>query len=187
MYQSRINKNKKGKNIITDDFNKQQMSFKKRMEEISRYYSGNNNKRNSGPILISSVINNSLNNINDIKIKNNTNNNIIKNEEGKLNVKLNKDIINKMKGRCLSAKRYDKPKSNKRIHHTNNNNALKTVEYLKKNEEINKFYDNIRAFSGKKKSIFSITKNFDNKSKKITINKFSPTSLFPAIDNNNEK
>lgn len=181
--------NKKMKNLLlkSSSFENDDAGIKKRMEEISRYYSGNNNKRNSGPILISSVINNSLNNINDIKIKNNTNNNIIKNEEGKLNVKLNKDIINKMKGRCLSAKRYDKPKSNKRIHHTNNNNALKTVEYLKKNEEINKFYDNIRAFSGKKKSIFSITKNFDNKSKKITINKFSPTSLFPAIDNNNEK
>ena len=38
MYQSRINKNKKGKNIITDDFNKQQMSFKKRMEEKKKKY-----------------------------------------------------------------------------------------------------------------------------------------------------
>ena len=38
MYQSRINKNKKGKNIITDDFNKQQKSFKKRMEEKKKKY-----------------------------------------------------------------------------------------------------------------------------------------------------
>ena len=38
MYQSRINKNKKGKNIIKDDFNKQAMSFKKRMEEKKKKY-----------------------------------------------------------------------------------------------------------------------------------------------------
>ena len=38
MYQSRINKNKKGKLIITDDFNKQQMSFKKRLEEKKKKY-----------------------------------------------------------------------------------------------------------------------------------------------------
>lgn len=38
MYQSRINKNKKGKNIIKDDFNKQQMSFKKRMEAKKKKY-----------------------------------------------------------------------------------------------------------------------------------------------------
>jgi hypothetical protein len=38
MYQSRINKNKKGKNIIKDDFNKQAMSFKKRMKEKKKKY-----------------------------------------------------------------------------------------------------------------------------------------------------
>ena len=38
MYQSRINKNKKGKNIIKDDFNKQAISFKKRMEEKKKKY-----------------------------------------------------------------------------------------------------------------------------------------------------
>ena len=38
IYQSRINKNKKGKNIIKDDFNKQAMSFKKRMEEKKKKY-----------------------------------------------------------------------------------------------------------------------------------------------------
>ena len=38
IYQSRINKNKKGKNIIHDDFNKQQMSFKKRMEAKKKKY-----------------------------------------------------------------------------------------------------------------------------------------------------
>ncbi len=38
MYQSRINKNKKGKNIIKDDFNKQAMSFKKKMEEKKKKY-----------------------------------------------------------------------------------------------------------------------------------------------------
>ena len=38
IYQSRINKNKKGKNIIKDDFNKQQMSFKKRMEAKKKKY-----------------------------------------------------------------------------------------------------------------------------------------------------
>ena len=38
MCQSRINKNKRGKNIIADEFNKQQMSFKKRMEEKKKKY-----------------------------------------------------------------------------------------------------------------------------------------------------
>ena len=38
MFQSRIKKNQKGKNIIKDDFDKQTMSFKKRLEEKKKKY-----------------------------------------------------------------------------------------------------------------------------------------------------
>ena len=38
MYQIKLNKNKEGKNIINEEFNKQSMSFKKRMEEKKKKY-----------------------------------------------------------------------------------------------------------------------------------------------------
>ena len=139
--------------------------IKKRMEEMSRYYSGKNQKRNSGPIIISYIDNICPNN----KIAYNK---FCK--EKKLKIKANKKFI---LGRSLSAKLYE-----------DNNNSMKFNENIKKCEEINKF-NNIRPFSCKKENIHLNKKILDNKGnhQKMIINKFLPTSLFPLVNISNEK
>ena len=69
MYQIKLNKNKEGKNIINEEFNKQSMSFKKRMEE----------KKPSEKIKIKPVkLHNEINTNTNTNNKSNNNNNILK-------------------------------------------------------------------------------------------------------------
>ena len=152
--------------------------IKKRMEEMSRFYSGYK-KRNSGPIIISYLDNNFLNN-NDDKV----NNNVLYDDKKKLKLKINKDSALKnrgMRGRCLSAQRYDENdiKNMK-------NSFKKTLVYTK--GDINNFNNYIQELSDKKKNLLFSKQNYkkkninNNKPRKITINKFSSTSLFPTIN-----
>ncbi len=176
---------KPSSSFVNDD-----AGIKKRMEEITRYYSGNHNKRNSEPIIISNIINNftsnnnnsNNNNHNKLLNKKNISNNMVFEEKSKFKLKMNKDILNKMKGRCLSAQRYDN--INKEIINKNKNNT-KIVELFKQNIKINKKLNNATALSHRKKDLYSTNKFYNDKSKKITINDFTPTSLFPKIDKNN--
>ena len=168
---------KSSSSILNDD-----AGIKKRMEEITRYYSGNK-KRNSGPIIISYI--DSTNN-NDDK-----NNNYIFEESKKVNIILNKDNKEnslKIKGRCLSAQRYDQNDINNIFNA--NNLFKKTMDYQKNKGEFGKYMNNMNIFN-KKRKIYSSKKNMNNvkpaKKMKITINKFSPTTLFPNVYNTNIK
>ena len=163
---------KSSSSLLNDD-----AGIKKRMEEISRFYSGFK-KRNSGPVIISYIGNNSLNNYVDTKKNINTV------EEKKLKLKLKKGLEHKMKGRCLSAQRYDE-NDIKGLLKLDNNSYKKTFEYTKNNKDIHKYYNNIGALSSKKRNIFSAKSNSKNKNNikpnKIIINRFVQTSLFPNI------
>ena len=153
--------------------------IKKRMEEMSRFYSGYK-KRNSGPIIFSYLENNLLNN-NDDKV----NNNVLFDDKKKLKLKKNKDNALKnrgMRGRCLSAQRYNE-NDIKNV----KNSFKKTLQYTK--ADINNFNNYIQELSDTKKNLLFSKQNYNkkninnNKPRKITINKFSSTSLFPTINN----
>ena len=162
---------KSSSSFLNDD-----AGIKKRMEEISRFYSGNI-KRKSGPVIISYFENNFSPKFNDKK-------NIILGEEKRSKLKLKKENNHKMKGRCLSAHRYDE----------NDIKGLFDIYNFsyKNKEEINKYNNNNNlGLTSKRRIIFSNQKNMknqnNNKQAKITINKFSPTTLFPSINNTSEK
>ena len=169
---------KSSSSLLNDD-----AGIKKRMEEISRFYSGFK-KRNSGPVIISYMGNNSLNNFEDKKKNINTD------EEKKLKLKLKKGLEHKMKGRCLSAQRYDE-NDIKGLLKIDNNFYKKTFEYSKNSKDIQKYYNNIRGLSSQKRNIFSAKSNskirHNIKPSKIIINRFVQTSLFPNINQKNEK
>ena len=167
--ENKIIKNRKAQMLESSpSFINDNEGIKKRMEEMSRYYSGKNNKRNSRPIIISYM--------NDEYINNkNSNINHFSNEEKRLKEKNDNEMI---KVRCLSAKRHVGENKYKIIFN-GNNNSIKNTEFSKRYEDINKL--NSKRFSYKKEKIIlrkMYLKN-NNKPKKITINKFSPTSLFP--------
>ena len=98
--------------------------------------------------------------------------------------KLNKEIIPKRKERSLSAKRYGEKAISGGMPFENT--ILVKNIYPKVIEDKNKNY-NITAFTSRKANF--ITKNVlnNNKSKKITINKFLPTTLFPNVSNSKDK
>ena len=171
-------KNLRNQVLKSSSFLNDNLGIKKRMEEISRFYSGNK-KRNSGPIIISYLENNSLKNNGD-----KVNNNVLFDSKKNLKLRIKKDSGLKMKGmngRCLSAQRYDE-NDIKNI----NNSFKKTLQYSK--VDINNLYKYIPELTDKKRNLFPKQnykkKNLNNiKSSKITINKFSSTSLFPTINN----
>ena len=166
---------KSSSSFLNDD-----RGIKKRMEEITRFYSGNK-KRYSGPIIISYM--GSINNMDDKKNK------FIFDDSKKLKIKLNKDNKEKslkLKGRCLSAQRYDENELIN-IFNANTNSFKKGFEYQKNKAEFGIFDDNSNEFSNKKRNIISPKRKISNKQKKITINKFSPTTLFPPVYNTNTK
>ena len=176
-------KNQKAQILQTSlSFMNNNTGIKQRMEEMSKYYSGNIFKKSSGPIIISYK--------NDIYSKNNNKNiktvdkNIFFEENKKLKLKLSKEIIPKRKERCLSAKRYGEKTNNGEMPFENK--ILVKNIYPKVFEDKNKNY-NITAFTSRKANF--ITKNVlnNNKSKKITINKFLPTTLFPNVSNSKDK
>ena len=156
---------KSSSSVLNDD-----AGIKKRMEEISRFYSGNI-KRKSGPVIISFLTSS------DEKKK-------------KLRSKIKKEQNSKMKGRCLSAYIYDENNFQNIFNKNNNNiNSYKKTSNNKNNEAFNKLYNNMKLLSSKKRNILSGKNNINilNKQRKITINKFGPTTLFPNINNTNEK
>ena len=166
-------KNKRPKNtlikssssVLNDD-----AGIKKRMEEISRFYSGNI-KRKSGPVIISFLTSNDE-----------------KNKKSKIKIK--KEQNSKMKERCLSAYIYDENNFQNIFKKSNNNiNSYKKTANNKNNEDFNKLGNNMRLLTSKKRNILSGKNNINilNKQRKITINKFGPTTLFPNINNTNEK
>ena len=176
-------KNQKAQILQTSlSFMNNNTGIKQRMEEMSKYYSGNIFKKSSGPIIISYK--------NDIYSKNNNKNiktvdkNIFFEENKKLKLKLSKEIIPKRKERCLSAKRYGEKTNNGEMPFENK--ILVKNIYPKVFEDNNKNY-NITPFTSRKANF--INKNIlnNNKTKKITINKFLPTTLFPNVSNSKDK
>ena len=176
-------KNQKAQILQTSlSFMNNNAGIKQRMEEMSKYYSGNIFKKGSGPIIISYK--------NDIYSKNNNKNintvdrNIFFEENKKLKLKLSKEIIPKRKERCLSAQRYSE-KSKSGGMPFENKILVKNI-YPKVIEDTNKNY-NIAPFTSRKTNF--INKNIlnNNKAKKITINKFLPTTLFPNFSNSKDK
>ena len=176
-------KNQKAQILQTSlSFMNNNAGIKQRMEEMSKYYSGNIFKKGSGPIIISYK--------NDIYSKNNNRNintvdkNIFFEENKKMKLKLSKEIIPKRKERCLSAQRYGE-KSNSGGMPFENKILVKNI-YPKVFEDTNKNY-NITPFTSRKTNF--INKNIlnNNKAKKITINKFLPTTLFPNVSNSKDK
>ena len=79
--------------------------IRKRMEEMSKYYSGNNSNKNSGPVIVSYK--------NDIFSKDNNKNinNVDKNLFFKENKNLKLELSKEITPRCLIAQRYNE-KSN---------------------------------------------------------------------------
>ena len=155
---------KSSSSILNDD-----AGIKKRMEEISRFYSGN--KRKSEPVIIPYLTNN------DEKKK-------------KLKFKIKREKESKVKERCLSAYIYNE-NNHKSISKLNNNkfiSSYKKPSNNKNNEDINKLCNNMRLLTSKKRNIMSAKNKIKILNKqRITINKFGPTSLFPNIINTNEK
>ena len=150
--------------------------IKKRMKEMSNYYSRKNSKRYSEPIIISYMDNAFLN-------KKNNNNIHLSEEENRLKSKINKGIG---LGRCLSAKIYKE--NNFKTKFNVNNNSIKSTEYSKKYEDINKFY-NVRPFSCQKEKVIlnKMNSKYNNNPKKMTINKFLASSLFPLANVSNDQ
>ena len=139
-------KNQKAQILQTSlSFMNNNTGIKQRMEEMSKYYSGNIFKKSSGPIIISYK--------NDIYSKNNNKNiktvdkNIFFEENKKLKLKLSKEIIPKRKERCLSAKRYGEKTNNGEMPFENK--ILVKNIYPKVFEDNNKNY-NITPFTSRK-------------------------------------
>ena len=158
----------------SSSFFKDNVEIKQRMAEMSRYYSGKSIERNSKNSIISYIENIYLKN-KDSDILENIDNNKPKNK---------KELIHKIKERCLSANKHD-GNGKKRIL-SQNTKSIKSIYQTIKCEDINKYNKNIRPFSSQNKNmILSQKKLNNNKHKKITINKFLPTSLFPFVSNSN--
>ena len=158
----------------SSSFFKDNVEIKQRMAEMSRYYSGKNIERNSKNSIISYIENIYLKN-KDSDILDNIDNNKPKNK---------KELIHKIKERCLSANKHDG--SGKKRILSQNTKSIKSIYQTIKCEDINKYNKNIRPFSSQNKNmILSQKKLNNNKHKKITINKFLPTSLFPFVSNSN--
>ena len=175
-------KNQKAQMLQTSlSFMNNNTGIKQRMEEMSKFYSGNIFKKKSGPIIISYK--------NDIYSKNNnkniniTNKNIFFEENKKLKLKLSKEITPKKKERCLSAQRYNENNNNGGITYENKN-MVKNI-YPKIIEDINKNH-NIIPFTSQKTNYITKSNLNNNKTKKITINKFLPTTLFPNVSNSKD-
>ena len=158
----------------SSSFFKDNVEIKQRMAEMSRYYSGKSIERNSKNSIISYIENIFLKN-KDSDILENIDNNKPKNK---------KELIHKIKERCLSANKHDG--SGKKRILSQNTKSIKSIYQTIKCEDINKYNKNIRPFSSQNKNmILSQKKLNNNKHKKITINKFLPTSLFPFVSNSN--
>ena len=158
----------------SSSFFKDNVEIKQRMAEMSRYYSGKSIERNSKNSIISYIENIYLKN-KDSDILENIDNNKPKNK---------KELIHKIKERCLSANKHDG--SGKKRILSQNTKSIKSIYQTIKCEDINKYNKNIRPFSSQNKNmIISQKKLNNNKHKKITINKFLPTSLFPFVSNSN--
>ena len=158
----------------SSSFFKDNVEIKQRMAEMSRYYSGKSIERNSKNSIISYIENIYLKN-KDSDILENIDNNKTKNK---------KELIHKIKERCLSANKHDG--SGKKRILSQNTKSIKSIYQTIKCEDINKYNKNIRPFSSQNKNmILSQKKLNNNKHKKITINKFLPTSLFPFVSNSN--
>ena len=158
----------------SSSFFKDNVEIKQRMAEMSRYYSGKSIERNSKNSIISYIENIYLKN-KDSDILENIDNNKPKNK---------KELIHKIKERCLSANKHDG--SGKKRILSQNTKSIKSIYQTIKCEDINKYNKNIRPFSSQNKNmILSQKKLNNNKHKKITINKFLPTSLFPFVSNSN--
>ena len=158
----------------SSSFFKDNVEIKQRMAEMSRYYSGKSIERNSKNSIISYIENIYLKN-KDSDILDNIDNNKPKNK---------KELIHKIKERCLSANKHDG--SGKKRILSQNTKSIKSIYQTIKCEDINKYNKNIRPFSSQNKNmILSQKKLNNNKHKKITINKFLPTSLFPFVSNSN--
>jgi len=180
------NKNIKNQNAqmlqTSSSFMNNNVGIKQRMEEMSKYYSGNTFTKNSGPIIISYK--------HDIYSKNNNKNvntfdkNIFFEDNKKLKLKLTKEIIPKRRERCLSAQRYGE--KNKSGGMSLENKILVKNIYPKIIEDNNKNH-NIIPFTSQKINFISKNILSNNKTKKITINKFLPTTLFPNVSNSKDK
>ena len=158
----------------SSSFFKDNVEIKQRMAEMSRYYSGKSIERNSKNSIISYIENIYLKK-KDSDILENIDNNKSKNK---------KELIHKIKERCLSANKHDG--SGKKRILSQNTKSIKSIYQTIKCEDINKYNKNIRPFSSQNKNmILSQKKLNNNKHKKITINKFLPTSLFPFVSNSN--
>lgn len=155
---------KSSSSVLNDD-----AGIVKRMEEISRFYSANK-KRKSGPIIISYLASNNDNN-------------------KKIKLKIKKDNEMKIRGRCLSAYIYDESNLKNSFKPNKNINSYSKNVDNKSNKDINQLYNNMRLFSSRKRNILSGKNKIKilNKQAKITINKFEPTTLFPNINDTNEK
>lgn len=160
----------------SSSFFKDNVGIKQRMAEMSRYYSGKNIERNSKLSIVSYMDNIYLKN-KDSDILDNIDNNKGKNK---------KELMHKIKERCLSANKHD---GNEKIRIlSQNTKSIKNIYQTIKYEDINKYNKNIRPFSSQNKNIILSHKKLNNgKNKKITINKFLPTSLFPFVSNSNGK
>ena len=160
----------------SSSFFKDNVGIKQRMAEMSRYYSGKNIERNSKLSIVSYMDNIYLKN-KDSDILDNIDNNKGKNK---------KELMHKIKERCLSANKHD---GNEKIRIlSQNTKSIKNICQTIKCEDINKYNKNIRPFSSQNKNIILSHKKLNNgKNKKITINKFLPTSLFPFVSNSNSK
>jgi len=160
----------------SSSFFKDNVGIKQRMAEMSRYYSGKNIERNSKLSIVSYMDNIYLKNKNSDILDN------IDNNKGKNK----KELMHKIKERCLSANKHD---GNEKIRIlSQNTKSIKNICQTIKCEDINKYNKNIRPFSSLNKNIILSHKKLNNsKNKKITINKFLPTSLFPFVSNSNSK
>ena len=150
------------------------VGIKQRMAEMSRYYSGKSIERNTKHSIISYMDNIYLKN-KDSDILDNIDNNKSKNK---------KELMHKIKERCLSANKHDG--SDKKRILSQNTKSIKNIYQTLKFDDYNKYNKNIRPFSSQNKNIILTQKKLNNnKHKKITINKFLPTSLFPFVSNSN--
>jgi len=128
MYQSRINKNKKGKNIINDDFNKQQMSFKKRMEEKKKKYLSTINAIPS----LEEENSSSKSGKDDTQM--NMRNNKFRNKSVDVVRPKQKNVNGFDDGENMENKKYDKF-INKKINQLNNNFSIDKNNFFEENEK----------------------------------------------------
>ena len=162
----------------SSSFFKDNVEIKQRMAEMSRYYSGKKIERNSKLSIISYIDNIYLKN-KDNDIFDNIDNNKVKNK---------KELKIKIKERCLSANKHEG--NEKRRILSQNTKSIKNIYQTIKYEDINKYKKSIsiRPFSSQNKNMILTQKKLNNnKHKKITINKFLPTSLFPFVSYSNGK